>query len=107
MVSSRATDMYFVSENGETKLNDYITSLRNDISILQNYNNELDSYNKELEKSVKALETEISNMKNNFETTIKDIVKNYLIGIENEIKVSEVDEKLTIGFDDNAIFGEI
>ena len=86
--SSEAVDMYYIVP--ETKeavnLNAYITELNNRIL---------------------ALEGKLKDFDGNLEKVVKDIMKSYLAGTENEIKISETDEKLKIGFDDNAIFGEI
>ena len=38
---------------------------------------------------------------------VKDVIKSYLVGVENEIAVNEINGKLTVGFSDDAIFGEI
>ena len=60
-----------------------------------------------LEKRVAVLEEKLSGFAGDMEQTIKDLIKSYLTGTENEIKITEADDKLKIGFDDNAIFGEI
>lgn len=86
--SSEAVDMYYIVP--ETKeavnLNTYITELNNRIL---------------------TLEEKLSGFAGDMEQTIKDLIKSYLVGTENEIKIAETDDKLKIGFDDNAIFGEI
>lgn len=90
---SDATEMFYVKPRAtETapieavNLNDYITGL---------------------ETRVAVLEEKLSRFESNMEQTVKDIIKSYLVGTENEIKITETDDKLKIGFDDNAIFGEI
>lgn len=90
---SDATEMFYVKPRAtetapiETvNLNDYITSL---------------------ERRVAVLEEKLTGFAGNMEQTMKDLIKSYLNGTENEIKITETDDKLTIGFDDNAIFGEI
>ena len=90
---SDATEMFYVKPRAtetapiETvNLNDYITSL---------------------ETRVAVLEEKLTVFEGNMEQTMKDLIKSYLKGTENEIKITETDDKLTIGFDDNAIFGEI
>lgn len=90
---SDATEMFYVKPRAtETapieavNLNDYITGL---------------------ETRVAVLEEKLSRFESNMEQTVKDIIKSYLDGTENEIKITETDNKLKIGFDDNAIFGEI
>ena len=90
---SDATEMFYVKPRAtetapiETvNLNDYITSL---------------------ETRVAVLEEKLTGFAGNMEQTMKDLIKSYLNGTENEIKITETDDKLTIGFDDNAIFGEI
>jgi hypothetical protein len=81
-VTADASGIMYPTENGEMPLTEYISSLETKIQTLEN-------------------------TVNNLENTIKDVVKSYLTGTENEIKITETDDKLTIGFDDNAIFGEI
>ena len=92
-VVSDATEMFYVKPRAteaapiETvNLNDYITSLETRVSVL---------------------EEKLSGFAGDMEQTIKDLIKSYLVGTENEIKIAETDDKLKIGFDDNAIFGEI
>ena len=92
-VISDATEMFYVKPRAtetapiETvNLNDYITSLETRIAVL---------------------EEKLTGFAGNMEQTMKDLIKSYLNGTENEIKITETDDKLTIGFDDNAIFGEI
>lgn len=81
-VTADASGIMYPTENGEMPLTEYISSLETKIQTLEN-------------------------TVNNLENIIKDVVKSYLTGTENEIKITETDDKLTIGFDDNAIFGEI
>ena len=90
---SDATEMFYVKPRAtetapiETvNLNDYITNL---------------------ETRVAVLEEKLSGFVGDMEQTMKDLIKSYLVGTENEIKITEADDKLKIGFDDNAIFGEI
>lgn len=90
---SDATEMFYVKPRAtetapiETvNLNDYITGL---------------------ETRVAVLEEKLSGFAGDMEQTMKDLIKSYLDGTENEIKITETDNKLKIGFDDNAIFGEI
>ena len=90
---SDATEMFYVKPRAtetapiETvNLNDYITSLETRIAVL---------------------EEKLTGFAGNMEQTMKDLIKSYLNGTKNEIKITETDDKLTIGFDDNAIFGEI
>ena len=90
---SDATEMFYVKPRASetapietVNLNDYITSL---------------------ETRVAALEEKLSGFAGDMEQTIKGLIKSYLVGTENEIKIAETDDKLKIGFDDNAIFGEI
>ena len=90
---SDATEMFYVKPRASetapietVNLNDYITSL---------------------ETRVAVLEEKLSGFAGDMGQTIKDLIKSYLVGTENEIKIAETDDKLKIGFDDNAIFGEI
>lgn len=90
-VSNRATEMLYVPATGmPINLNEYIVSL---------------------ETKVADLEARINNIEENgagasvSPEEVKNIIKEYLSGIDNEIKVTEKDDKLTIGFADDAIFG--
>lgn len=90
-VSNRATEMLYVPATGmPINLNEYIVSL---------------------ETKVAELEARINNIGENgagasvSPEEVKNIIKEYLSGIDNEIKVTEKDDKLTIGFADDAIFG--
>ena len=90
---SDATEMFYVKPRASetapieaVNLNDYITGL---------------------ETRIAALEERLSGFEGDIEQTMKNFIKSYLIGTENEIKIAETDNKLKIGFDDNAIFGEI
>lgn len=77
--SSNAKDMFYTKEDGTTvNLNDYI----------------------------KELEGRVSNIENNLDSMIMDVLKSVLVGTDKEIKVSENGGKMTIGFADDAIFGE-
>jgi hypothetical protein len=93
--SSDADNMYYIKpETREAvNLNEYITSLKTEII--------------NLDERVKVLEEKLNGFAGNMEQTMKDLIKSYIVGSENEIKVTETNDKLTIGFDDNAIFGEI
>lgn len=85
-VSNDAKDMVYVKENGErVNLGSYILSL---------------------ESKVALLEQKIADNEANLETIIKNVVKDYIVGTTKEISASEKDGKFTIGFDENAIFGE-
>ena len=93
--SSRATDMYYVDASGNTtNLNDYITNLKNRIEVLE-------ADNADLKDRVTALENATID-----ENEVKNIVKNYLEGTAKEIKIAENNDKLRIGFADDAIFGD-
>jgi len=78
--SSNAKDMFYTKEDGTTvNLNDYI----------------------------KELEGRVSNIENNLESMIMNALKNVLVGTDKEIKITENNGKMTIGFADDAIFGEV
>lgn len=90
---SDATEMFYVKPKASettpieaVNLNDYITGLETRIAVL---------------------EERLSGFESDIEQTMKNLIKSYLVGTENEIKIAEADNKLKIGFDDNAIFGEI
>lgn len=96
-VSNKASEMLYIPTSGDpVNLNTYITDLETKV------------YN--LEERVKYIEE--NGVINGSGGTIspaeiKEIVKEYLTGIENEIKIepNTDDSKLTIGFADDAIFG--
>lgn len=78
--SSNAKDMFYTKEDGTTvNLNDYI----------------------------KELEGRVSNIENNLESMIMNALKNVLVGTDKEIKITENNGKITVGFADDAIFGEV
>lgn len=136
-VSNKATEMLYVSETGTIiNLNDYITSLENSVNGLNSeitalndkikkeetraitvetdLNNKLENVkaeNDNLKSEIEDLKTRIEVLENEKETVspeeVKSIIKEYLTGIENEIKIESNtdDSKLTIGFADDAIFG--
>ena len=93
--TSKATDMLFVSGDTTTNLNSYIASLESRIS-------ELEAENVELAGRVEALENAGLD-----ENAVKDIIRNYLVGVSREIKIEESGDNLQIGFSDNAIFGDV
>lgn len=80
--------------------------MANDVETLKNKVSEL-------EIKIAILETKIEYLEQNNGTAsvspdeVKEIIKNYLAGVENEVKVEANDDnsKLTIGFADDAIFG--
>ncbi len=93
--SSRATDMLYVPQSGSpVNLNEYITNLQNRIA-------ELEAENAALDERVTILENASID-----EEAVKNIIKGYLEGTNREIKIGEVNDKLRIGFADDAIFGE-
>ena len=57
----------------------------------------------EINNRIKELENTIKNLNQ----TIKGVIKNYVTGLSKEIKIIEENDQLKIGFDDDAIFGEI
>ena len=90
-VTNRATEMLYVPVSGmPINLNDYITGLETRVA--------------DLEARVKNIEENGAGVSVSPEE-VKNIIKEYLSGIDNEIKVTEKDGKLTIGFADDAIFG--
>ena len=95
-VSSKANDMYYVKPDGTTtNLNEYITALENRVA-------ELESGMTAMEERVAGIESAGIN-----EADVREIIKNYLEGTEREIKITEVGDKLKVGFTDDAIFGYI
>lgn len=58
----------------------------------------------ELETKISELEQIIANLQPE-QNTVKAIIKDYILGVAQEIKVNEENGKLTIGFADDAVFG--
>lgn len=85
------------------KIDAKIIALSGEVNTFINKVSDNEVKNTELENRVKELENKLTNL----EGTIKDIIKSYIVGTEKEIKVFENENKLKIGFDDNAIFGNI
>lgn len=81
-VSADIKDFYYITEEGEFILSEYITSLHN---------------------RIKVLEDVVSNL----DTTIKDTIKSYIVGTQHEIGLFDEETNLRIGFTDDAIFGKI
>lgn len=78
-VTNMATNMLYKKEDGTfVNLNDYITNLNNRIIELET----------------------------NLETKIIEVLRKAIVGTANEITVTENENGITIGFDENAIFGE-
>lgn len=125
--SSKAEDMTLTNNLGTTvNLRDYIISLQETNNSL---NSEIVSLNttikslddkvcgltetiKSLNGTIEDLQEQIDDLRENGsdndsvnEDQVKDIIKNYLQGVTNEIQISESKDKLTIGFADDAIFG--
>ena len=74
--------------------------------IYNNVNESMSAYVTTLESKITALENKITTLENNMEQMVKDVIKSYLVGVEKEIAVNEINGKLTVGFSDDAIFGE-
>lgn len=85
------------------KIDAKIIALSGEVNTFINKVSDNEVKNTKLENRVKELENKLTNL----EGTIKDIIKSYIVGTEKEIKVFENENKLKIGFDDNAIFGNI
>lgn len=87
--SSLAKDMFYVPASGDpVNLNTYISDLKNEIN--------------DLKDRVTALENATID-----EAAVKNIIKNYLEGTDKEIMIRENNDKLKIGFTDDAIFGDM
>lgn len=56
----------------------------------------------EVSAHVATIETSLANI----ETTIKEVVASYITGVTNQIAVTTGASQLTVGFDENAIFGD-
>ena len=91
-VSNNISDMFIHINGVEIKLENYLTGMEQQIKTLENKITELEEL---VNKGVNA-------------DDVKEIIKSYLQGTNNEIAITENEEtkKLLIGFADNAIFGE-
>ena len=112
-VNSRVTTL---SAATNTRFGSYATSA-NTHNAIQAVNNKFASYatSANVHNTISALKTEISNLTSRVtalenagvnESTVQSIIRNYIKGTANEIKVTTASTSVTIGFDDNAIFGE-
>ena len=88
---------------GSAQMANDITELKGKVETLENKVAELEDKVAEFENKIAELESKPHLSSDD----IKDIIKNYLAGVENEVKLeSNADNsKLTIGFADDAIFG--
>ena len=93
--------------------NNYVKTLATNVYVEQkcnevynNVNESMSAYVTTLESKITALENKITTLENNMEQMVKDVIKSYLVGVEKEIAVNEINGKLTVGFSDDAIFGE-
>ena len=92
--SNKAKDLLAIDNDGYTiGLNHYVNSLDTRITALE-------AENTALKERVSALESAMLN-----ETMVKNIIKNYLKGTNNEIKLTESGDTLQVGFADDAVFG--
>lgn len=103
--SSKAEDMTLTNNLGSTvNLRDYVISLQETIKTLNETIENLKEQVKELEENGSGGGSGCSSDSVN-EEQVKEIIKDYLQGVKNEIQISESNNKLTIGFADDAIFG--
>ena len=102
--------------NGETKY--FVSNNAKDMLTEDNggYTISVNHYLNSLEERVAALETENELLKNRIdeledaalkEADIKNIIKNYLVGTDREISITDNGGTLKVGFDNNAVFGEL
>ena len=129
-VSNKAKEMVIETKDGYiVNLNDYINSLqdtnnnlnterielRTSISGMSKQINELTTEISGLNSEISGLTSEISELRKEIENSssevtineddVKRIIKNYLTGVKEEITIKEGNDKLEIGFADDAIFG--
>ena len=95
-VSNNAKDMLAEDKGGYTiSVNHYLNSLEERVAALEAENELLKNRIDELEDA--ALK----------EADIKNIIKNYLVGTDREISITDNGGTLKVGFDNNAVFGEL
>lgn len=102
-VSNDAKDMKATDANGRpVVLNTYLNTLEDKVAALE-------AENADLKNRIARLEQHASETPDTVidEAAVKDIIKNYLSGVDREIKVSESGNTLQIGFADDAVFGFI
>lgn len=78
--------------------------------VIEQLNNEVNTLNNkinDLESKLQTLQTDFAVLKSTLDTRIQQAILKMIKGVENEIKVSNSDNIIHIGFADNAIFGEI
>lgn len=87
----------------------YVSNHASDmVIIIDGEPRNLENYIKDLKLQVNNLQTQLNNLETNLTQTIKDTVKQYLVGTDYEIKLTETtNNTLKIGFTDDAIFGDI
>lgn len=112
-VSNKASEMSIETKGGTlVNLNEYVVSLQ---ETNGNLNTEIITLNatiKSLNETIEDLQNQINDLRENGsdndsvnEDQVKEIIKTYLQGVNNEIKITESNNKLNIGFADDAIFG--
>lgn len=98
-------------EEIQTEFNNAIESARTDfdtaISNLEtSFANTINALSGNLATKINQIDTRLDSFINNeVEGVIKDTIKSYITDTMNEITIFEEDDKLRIGFSDNAIFG--
>ena len=104
---SAATDARLDAiEEATGTLNTSITNFS--ASVVNNYATSADTYAEidALKQRVSELESQLDSLSGNLSTTIEEAVKAYIIGTTHQISVNDTGSHLTIGFDQNAIFGD-
>ena len=99
--------------NDNAELNNKISGLTNDNAELNNKISGLTNDISELNDKISGLTSEINSLRDSQKETVREIIKSYLVGTGKEIKIYEIPEeekiynedKLAIGFADDAIFG--
>ena len=117
-VSNRVTELENNVMNNLSEINETLSEQGTAISEMATNINDLSAYvhnviTNELEvlkEEMKdytdnAINTLQQNIQNSIGDTIKTIVRNYITGTDREIKIQTINNKLVIGFDDDAIFG--
>lgn len=98
-------------EEIQTEFNNAIESARTDfdtaISNLEtSFTNTINALSGSLATKINQIDTRLDSFINNeVEGVIKDTIKSYITDTMNEITIFEENDKLRIGFSDNAIFG--
>lgn len=106
-INSKIAQLETKDEQISNSLDEIFNNFSNKIKQIEIDLTALETKLTALEDKSTQLEVRLDTISNNLDKDVKSIVKSYLVGTDREIKFTETENTLTIGFDDDAIFGEI